>query len=122
VKINDYQTVKNTINDIFQIKIKIIDNVDEIGWTALHWACYYGYENLVELLIHEGNADLDSKTLEGLGDVPTYKNKTAEEIAKLKGYKKCANKIWRCKMKRMGKQTLRFFKSLEEIPKAVVLQ
>ena len=85
-------------------------------------ACYYGYEIFVDLLIYNGNADLDKKTLEGLGDDPTLKNKTAKEIAESRGYKKCANKIWRCKMKRMGKQALRIVKSSAEIPKAIVLQ
>ncbi|KAG4095859.1 coth protein-domain-containing protein [Neocallimastix lanati (nom. inval.)] len=62
---------KNTINESFPNQIKFIDNVDDVGWTALHWACYYGYEKLIDLLL-KGNADHDCKTLEGLKDDPKY--------------------------------------------------
>ena len=30
------------------------------GWTPLHWACYYGHEKIVEMLV-TGGADVEMK-------------------------------------------------------------
>jgi len=97
VKNNDRIIAVNTVNE--KVNTKYIDNIDENEWTALHWACYYGYEKMVKLLI-ENNAKLDIKTGEGLGDDPEFKHKKAKEIANLRGYKKCASLITECAIKR----------------------
>jgi len=108
-------------NNIFSVKSfidrntdNLIDNVDNNGWTALHWACYYGYEKMVALLI-ENKPDIDIKTKGGLGDDPEYANKTAKDIAELRHHKKCANIIWKYSVKRTFRKSLRIAKSLTDL-------
>ena len=81
VKNNDRIIAVNTVNE--KVNTKYIDNIDENEWTALHWACYYGYEKMVKLLT-ENNANLDIKTGEGLGDDPEFKHKKSKRNCKLK--------------------------------------
>jgi len=96
---------------------KIVNNVDSRGWTALHWACYFGNERMVKLLINN-EAELDIKTEEGLAGDPEYANKTAKKIAKLKDYKKCSKRIKYCAFKRRLLKILRIGKEASEnIPK-----
>jgi len=92
---------------------KCINNIDNRGWTALHWACYFGYEQMVKLLI-DNKAMLDIKTIEGLSNDSKYTNKTAKSIAKLRYNKKCAKMITNCKIKRRNKKVLDFIKSVLE--------
>jgi len=109
VKNNDMTTAVNTINKYTYNKF--VDNVDENGWTALHWSCYYGYEEMVALLI-DNKADLDIKTREGLGDDLEFKNKKAKKIAILRGHKKCADLISNCAMKRGFIKTVKYGKEV----------
>jgi len=111
VKRNNIVSAKNFIN---ANTYNLIDNVDDNGWTALHWACYYGYEKMVALLI-ENKPDIDIKTKEGLGDDPEYANKTAKDIAELRHHKKCANIILKYSIKRRFSKSLRIAKSFTNL-------
>jgi len=91
VKNNDIATVRNIIN---KYQNRIVNEMDYFGWTPLHWACYYGYSNIVELLLDYG-ADTNIRTSNGVGD--DYK--TPKEIAEITNNKKCVKIIKNYKMK-----------------------
>lgn len=64
---NIIQTVRS--NDLHKIKKLIAQNVDinirdEYGYTALIWACSYGYTDIAKALMDAG-ADLDSTDTSG---------------------------------------------------------
>jgi len=111
VKKNDFISAQNIVN---RYKKKIINNIDENGWTALHWACYYGYEKMVKLIINN-EAELSTKTLKGISDYPEYADKTAKEIAELRDHKGCAKLISRCQLKRGTKSFLEATKSVAQV-------
>jgi len=102
IKKNDF-SAQNTVN---KYQNKSINNIDENGWTALHWASYCGRESQVRMLI-DNKAKLSIKTKNGLKNHPEYANKTAKEIAKLRNNNECAKMIFRCQIKRGIKSTFK---------------
>jgi len=57
-----------------------LDYIDEYGWTALHWASYKGYTDVVKDLVNYG-ADLEAKTKYSLNGNEQLKGKTAKDLA-----------------------------------------
>ncbi|MCL7035730.1 hypothetical protein MKW94_029625 [Papaver nudicaule] len=58
-----------------------VDRKDRFGWTALHWAAFYGREGAAKALLHEGvNPSLLTKPTEDLRGL------TAADIASNRGY------------------------------------
>jgi len=118
VKRNDYVSAQNSIN----MYKNIINNIDSRGWTALHWACYFGYESIVKLLINN-EAKLDIKTLKGFVDGKIefndiYAKKTAKEIAEMRHHKTCVKMITNCRFKRGFMKTVDVGKTIiTAIPK-----
>jgi len=81
------------VNNFIELNCgKYLNIIDANGWTALHWASYLNHKEIAELLIEKG-ALTDVKTIEGINDNPSYKKKTAREIAKLRNNKKIARMI-----------------------------
>jgi len=78
------QEIINIINSNINL-----ENVDKNGWTALHWASYLGYYEIVGLLI-DNNAKIDRTTIEGLNFNDQLKYKTAKELAQIR---KCTNVV-----------------------------
>jgi ankyrin repeat protein len=76
----------NALNIIKSQKISL-DYLDRHGWTALHWASYLGYTDIVEeLILHEVN--INERTREGLDEQDSLAGKKAKELAKLAGHEK----------------------------------
>jgi ankyrin repeat protein len=63
-----------------------LDYVDEYGWTALHWASYKGYTEVVRDLVNYG-ADLEAKTRDTFDEREPLKGKTAKDLAEMYQYK-----------------------------------
>jgi len=118
VKRNDYPNAKNIINQ-YSFN-NYIDNVDSRGWSALHWACYLGYEPIVALLL-DHNASLNAKTINGLEDEPEYANKTAKEIADSRKHKACIKMIYICAFKRGCLEACNYVVPVANIIAAVAL-
>jgi len=78
--------------NIINMHNDILNNRDFRGWTALHWACYFGYDEIVERLL-EKDVKINIETLQGDGNGTIYIGKTAMEIAELRHNKKCIKKI-----------------------------
>ncbi|KAG4095767.1 hypothetical protein H8356DRAFT_1426776 [Neocallimastix lanati (nom. inval.)] len=72
---NSNETLYNRYED------KILNNTDSLRWTALHWASYFGYVEIVKILLERG-IDPNIRTKEGIGNM--YKNYKAKEIANLR--------------------------------------
>jgi len=64
---------------------------------------------MIELLINH-KAEVDIKTVKGLGDDNKYANKTAKDIAKLRYHKECVKIIKYYKIKKGGKKVFHFVK------------
>lgn len=73
--------VTNALNLIKSDKIGL-EYMDRHGWTALHWASYKGYTEVVEeLILHE--VRINERTREGLEDQEHLREKKAKELAEL---------------------------------------
>jgi len=104
IKNGDTTLAINTIN----MHENLIDISDYRGWTALHWACYFGYDEIVKLLLKK-NAEINIKTEQGIGN-DSLKSKTAKEIAEIRNNEKCKKMINGFKRKKTLKKVKQYFR------------